>query len=225
MGSVPSSTATSPRPSPLSSSFSPTTTTGVVTTGPWGDPAGCRGETSTPPCRSATQVVGYGKAVKKQVMEMTRIVLRLERSEPDDAADALTIPMSGEHSACSYMGRSPLAKAIARSDARKASRMGVDKSWNREDKRLCTIHSEEHSLQPDGRCSGGMRRCRDTCVRCSPDLLPASGAGEGGVSLAHLELGNLHGGCYGFSTQTERAGCSAQVSGGSQGGQWPSSRR
>lgn len=34
-------------------------------------------------------VVGYGKAVKKQVMEMTRIMLRLEKiPKPDDAADA-----------------------------------------------------------------------------------------------------------------------------------------
>ena len=69
-------------------------------------------------------VVGYGKAVKKQVMEMTRIMLRLEKiPKPDDAADALAIAICHGHSACSYMGRSRLEEAIARSDAREARRM------------------------------------------------------------------------------------------------------
>ena len=69
-------------------------------------------------------VVGYGKAVKKQVMEMTRILLRLEKiPKPDDAADALAIAICHGHSAGSYMGRSRLEEAIARSEARDARRM------------------------------------------------------------------------------------------------------
>ena len=37
-------------------------------------------------------VVGYGKAEKKQVQEMVKILLNLEKApRPDDAADALAI--------------------------------------------------------------------------------------------------------------------------------------
>ena len=76
------------------------------------------------PMQVKQSVVGYGKAVKKQVMEMTRIMLRLEKiPKPDDAADALAIAICHGHSACSYMGRSRLEEAIARSDAREARRM------------------------------------------------------------------------------------------------------
>lgn len=39
-------------------------------------------------------VVGYGRAEKKQVMEMTRMMLKLEKiPRPDDAADALAIAL------------------------------------------------------------------------------------------------------------------------------------
>lgn len=44
-------------------------------------------------------VVGYGKAEKKQVMEMTRVMLGLkEYPKPDDAADALAIAICRAHS-------------------------------------------------------------------------------------------------------------------------------
>ena len=76
------------------------------------------------PMQVKQSVVGYGKAVKKQVMEMTRILLRLEKiRKPDDAADALAIAICHGHSAGSYMGRSRLEEAIARSEARDARRM------------------------------------------------------------------------------------------------------
>lgn len=76
------------------------------------------------PLQVKQSVVGYGRAVKKQVMEMTRILLRLEQvPKPDDAADALAIAICHGHSAGSYMGRSRLEEAIARSDARDARRM------------------------------------------------------------------------------------------------------
>ena len=76
------------------------------------------------PMQVKQSVVGYGKAVKKQVMEMTRILLRLEKiPKPDDAADALAIAICHGHSAGSYMGRSRLEEAIARSEARDARRM------------------------------------------------------------------------------------------------------
>lgn len=49
-------------------------------------------------------VVGYGKAVKKQVMEMTRVLLALEKvPKPDDVADALAIAICHAHSASSRM--------------------------------------------------------------------------------------------------------------------------
>lgn len=45
-------------------------------------------------------VVGYGKAEKKQVMEMTRILLRLPSvPKPDDTADALALAICHAHCA------------------------------------------------------------------------------------------------------------------------------
>ncbi len=52
------------------------------------------------PLQVKQAVVGYGKALKKQVMEMTRIVLKLENvPKPDDAADALAIAICHGHCA------------------------------------------------------------------------------------------------------------------------------
>lgn len=58
------------------------------------------------PCRQYTplqvkqSVVGYGKAVKYQVMEMTRRLLHLKRlPKPDDTADALAIAITEAHCA------------------------------------------------------------------------------------------------------------------------------
>jgi len=46
------------------------------------------------PLQVKQAVVGYGRAEKKQVMEMTRILLHLEKiPKPDDAADALAIAL------------------------------------------------------------------------------------------------------------------------------------
>ena len=44
-------------------------------------------------------VVGYGKAEKHQVMEMTRTLLGLDKvPRPDDAADALALAICHGHS-------------------------------------------------------------------------------------------------------------------------------
>lgn len=51
------------------------------------------------PLQIKQAVAGYGKAVKKQVMEMTRILLRLEKvPRPDDTADALAVAICHGHS-------------------------------------------------------------------------------------------------------------------------------
>lgn len=51
------------------------------------------------PSQVKMSVVGYGKAEKRQVMEMTRLLLGLERiPRPDDAADALAIAICHGHS-------------------------------------------------------------------------------------------------------------------------------
>ena len=51
------------------------------------------------PLQVKQAVVGYGKAEKKQVMEMTRSILRLANiPKPDDAADALAIAICHGHS-------------------------------------------------------------------------------------------------------------------------------
>lgn len=50
------------------------------------------------PLQVKSAVVGYGKAVKSQVMEMTRMILHLpEIPKPDDTADALAIAICHAH--------------------------------------------------------------------------------------------------------------------------------
>ena len=57
------------------------------------------------PLQVKQSVVGYGRAEKKQVQEMTRIMLNLEKiPKPDDAADALAMAICHCHSAGSLMG-------------------------------------------------------------------------------------------------------------------------
>lgn len=52
------------------------------------------------PLQVKQSVVGYGKAVKSQVMEMTRQILHLERvPKPDDTADALAVAICHAHCA------------------------------------------------------------------------------------------------------------------------------
>ncbi len=51
-------------------------------------------------------VVGYGKAEKRQVMEMTRRLLRMEKAaRPDDAADAIAIALCHARSQSSLLSR------------------------------------------------------------------------------------------------------------------------
>lgn len=58
------------------------------------------------PLQVKQSVVGYGQAVKKQVQEMTRVLLHLEKiPKPDDAADALAIAICHGHSSGSLMNR------------------------------------------------------------------------------------------------------------------------
>lgn len=57
------------------------------------------------PLQVKQAVVGYGRAEKKQVMEMTRVLLGLERvPRPDDAADALALAICHAHNAQSLLG-------------------------------------------------------------------------------------------------------------------------
>ena len=56
------------------------------------------------PLQIKTAVVGYGRAEKKQVQEMTRIILGMSQiPRPDDAADALAIAICHAHSARSRL--------------------------------------------------------------------------------------------------------------------------
>ena len=51
------------------------------------------------PLQVKSAVTGYGKAEKAQVMEMTRMILGLEKvAKPDDAADALALAVCHAHS-------------------------------------------------------------------------------------------------------------------------------
>lgn len=57
------------------------------------------------PLQVKQSVTGYGRAVKKQVQEMTRIILNLEKiPKPDDTADALAIAICHGHCSGSLLG-------------------------------------------------------------------------------------------------------------------------
>ncbi|MEG2857059.1 MAG: crossover junction endodeoxyribonuclease RuvC, partial [Clostridia bacterium] len=56
------------------------------------------------PLQVKMSVVGYGRADKHQVQELTRSILKLaEIPKPDDAADALAIALCHAHTAASRM--------------------------------------------------------------------------------------------------------------------------
>lgn len=58
------------------------------------------------PLQVKQAVTGYGKAVKQQVQEMTRMLLNLEKvPKPDDTADALAMAICHAHSAGSLSKR------------------------------------------------------------------------------------------------------------------------
>ena len=58
------------------------------------------------PLQVKQAVTGYGKAEKKQIMEMTRIMLGLQTvPKPDDTADALALAICHAHSAGSALGK------------------------------------------------------------------------------------------------------------------------
>ena len=56
------------------------------------------------PLQVKQSVVGYGRAEKKQVQEMTRRILNLEKvPKPDDTADALAMAICHGHASGSLM--------------------------------------------------------------------------------------------------------------------------
>jgi crossover junction endodeoxyribonuclease RuvC len=56
------------------------------------------------PLQVKQSVVGYGRAEKKQVQEMTRLILNLAKiPKPDDAADALALAICHAHCSGSLM--------------------------------------------------------------------------------------------------------------------------
>ena len=60
------------------------------------------------PLQVKQSVVGYGRAVKHQVMEMTRVILHLKSvPKPDDAADALAIAVCHGHASDSILNLLP----------------------------------------------------------------------------------------------------------------------
>ena len=62
------------------------------------------------PSQVKQAVVGYGKAEKRQVMDMTRRILKLRAvPKPDDAADALALAICHARSATSLLQRANLA--------------------------------------------------------------------------------------------------------------------
>ncbi len=56
------------------------------------------------PLQVKQSVVGYGRAEKKQVMELTKLILNMDHvPKPDDAADALALAICHVHSAGSRL--------------------------------------------------------------------------------------------------------------------------
>ena len=64
------------------------------------------------PSQVKQAVVGYGKAEKRQVMDMTRRILKLQAvPRPDDAADGLALAICHARSATSLLRQNPAAKS------------------------------------------------------------------------------------------------------------------
>lgn len=58
------------------------------------------------PLQVKQSVVGYGKAEKKQVQEMTRVILNLQKiPKPDDTADALAMAICHGHASGSLLSK------------------------------------------------------------------------------------------------------------------------
>jgi crossover junction endodeoxyribonuclease RuvC len=63
------------------------------------------------PSQVKQAVVGYGKAEKRQVMQMVKMILKLKAvPRPDDAADALALAICHARSATSLLRQNPEAK-------------------------------------------------------------------------------------------------------------------
>ena len=63
------------------------------------------------PSQVKQAVVGYGKAEKRQVMQMVKMILKLKAvPRPDDAADALALAICHARSATSLLHQNPEAK-------------------------------------------------------------------------------------------------------------------
>lgn len=63
------------------------------------------------PSQVKQAVVGYGKAEKRQIMEMTRMLLKLPTiPRPDDAADALALALCHARCCTSQLSQNPDAK-------------------------------------------------------------------------------------------------------------------
>lgn len=61
------------------------------------------------PLQVKQSVVGYGRAEKKQVQEMTRLILNLEKiPKPDDTADALAMAICHGHASGSILAKMKL---------------------------------------------------------------------------------------------------------------------
>ncbi len=74
------------------------------------------------PLQVKQSVVGYGRAVKQQIIEMTTRLLNLKQPpKPDDVADALAIAICHAHAAGSPAAVS-LAEAIARQERKDGTR-------------------------------------------------------------------------------------------------------
>ena len=74
------------------------------------------------PLQVKQSVVGYGRAVKQQIIEMTTRLLNLKKPpKPDDVADALAIAICHAHTAGSQAA-SALANAIARQERKDGTR-------------------------------------------------------------------------------------------------------
>lgn len=74
------------------------------------------------PLQVKQSVVGYGRAVKQQIIEMTTRLLNLKKPpKPDDVADALAIAICHAHTAGSQAA-SALADAIARQERKDGTR-------------------------------------------------------------------------------------------------------
>ena len=150
------------------------------------------------PLQVKSAVVGYGKAEKEQVMEMTRRLLNLKSvPQPDDAADALAIAICHGHNGGSRLPTAALA------EIRGGNRRGKPITYKEKENMIYSISGLLRQVAPTycvvEACGVGYQ-----CSASTHTLSSLPGRGQEVTLLTHLWVKEDGMELFGFSTEQER---------------------